>query len=71
MSDTIEPGIYRHYKNKRYEVLGEATHSETQETLVVYRCLYGDFDLWVRPKEMFFETVTLDGRQQPRFALET
>lgn len=64
------PGIYRHYKGPLYEVLGGAQHSETEERLVVYRALYGDYGLWVRPLAMFNETVEKDGRQQPRFALE-
>lgn len=59
----IEPGLYRHYKGNDYEVVGVATHSETGESLVVYRALYGEFGLWVRPLEMFEELV--DGR--PRF----
>ena len=59
----IEPGLYRHYKGNDYEVVGVATHSETGESLVVYRALYGEFGLWVRPLEMFDELV--DGR--PRF----
>ena len=59
----IEPGLYRHYKGNDYEVVGIATHSETGESLVVYRALYGEFGLWVRPLEMFEELV--DGR--PRF----
>ena len=64
----IEPGLYRHYKGQQYEVLGLATHSETEESLVVYRALYGDFGLWVRPAEMFEETVEVDGAAVPRFA---
>ena len=63
----LQPGRYRHYKGKDYEVIGIATHSETQEKLVVYRTLYGDFDLWVRPLAMFTETVTVEGEQVPRF----
>jgi len=63
-----KPGRYRHYKGKDYEVIGIARHSETGEPLVVYRCLYGDFDLWVRPLAMFAESVKVDGRQVPRFA---
>ena len=59
----IEPGLYRHYKGNDYEVVGVATHSETGEELVVYRALYGEFGLWVRPLAMFVESV--DGR--PRF----
>lgn len=49
----IEPGIYRHFKGNRYEVLGVAKHSETEEPLVVYRALYGEGGLWARPYEMF------------------
>ncbi|MDT8428346.1 MAG: DUF1653 domain-containing protein [Pseudomonadales bacterium] len=70
MSKTIpEPGIYTHYKGKQYEVIGLATHSETGETLVVYRPQYGERGLWVRPLGMFTETVTWpDGSLKPRFA---
>jgi len=64
------PGIYRHYKGALYEVLGTAQHSESEEPLVVYRALYGDYGLWVRPLDMFTESVTRDGQTQPRFALE-
>jgi len=64
----IEPGLYRHYKGQDYEVLGVATHSETGESLVVYRALYGEFGLWVRPETMFSETVEVDGVTVPRFA---
>ncbi|WP_111643141.1 DUF1653 domain-containing protein [Marinimicrobium alkaliphilum] len=65
---TPEPGLYRHYKGSDYEVIHTATHSETGEQLVVYRCLYGDYSWWVRPLAMFTETVTLDGKEQARFA---
>lgn len=65
----IKAGRYRHYKGRDYEVIGIATHSETEEKLVVYRCLYGDYDLWVRPVEMFTETVTVGGQTMPRFRL--
>lgn len=61
------PGRYRHFKGNEYEVLGVARHSETDERLVVYRPLYGDGGLWVRPAAMFAETVTRDGRDVPRF----
>ncbi|WP_447529770.1 DUF1653 domain-containing protein [Vreelandella sp. TE19] len=64
------PGIYRHYKGALYEVLGTARHSESEEELVVYRALYGEYGLWVRPLEMFNEHVSIEGRDQPRFALE-
>jgi len=66
----LEAGIYRHYKGSRYEVLGVARHSETEEVLVVYRALYGDFGLWVRPLKMFQEKVMVDGRQCMRFEIE-
>jgi hypothetical protein len=63
------PGRYRHYKGKDYQVVGLARHSETEEVLVVYKLLYGDFSLWVRPQAMFTSTVTLpDGTVTPRFA---
>jgi len=64
------PGIYRHYKGSLYEVLGTARHSESEEPLVVYRALYGEYGLWVRPLAMFTETVTKEGHTQARFALE-
>ena len=64
---SLRPGRYRHYKGKDYEVVGLATHSETEEKLVVYRTLYGEFDLCVRPLEMFVGTVELDGEPTPRF----
>lgn len=67
---TPVPGIYRHYKGSLYEVLGTAQHSESEEHVVVYRALYGEYGLWTRPLEMFTETVTIDGHVQPRFALE-
>lgn len=70
MSDEpITPGRYRHYKGPEYEVLFEARHSESEELHVVYRALYGEHGLWVRPKAMFGEKVTVDGVDQPRFAL--
>jgi len=64
----ITPGIYRHYKGQRYQVIGTARHSETGEALVVYIPLYGDGGFWVRPLGMFREAVEVDGRQVPRFA---
>lgn len=64
----IPPGRYRHYKGKEYEVLGIASHSETLEPMVVYRKLYDDGGLWVRPAAMFAETVIVDGKTQPRFS---
>ena len=61
------PGKYRHYKGGLYEVVGIARHSETQEKLVVYRPLYGEGGLWVRPLPMFLETVLVNGVTTPRF----
>lgn len=66
--ESVAPGRYRHYKGNQYEVIGTARHSETLEELVVYRALYGDHGLWVRPKAMFLETVSVAGRDVPRFA---
>ena len=65
--ESIKPGRYRHFKGKEYEVLGVARHSETQEELVVYRALYGDFGLWVRPVSMWNKTVERDGKTFRRF----
>lgn len=62
-----EPGVYRHFKGNYYELLGVARHSETLEELVVYRALYGERGLWVRPLSMWNETVTRDGKTVPRF----
>lgn len=67
MTRQVAPGRYRHYKGKDYEVIGTARHSETEEWLVVYRCLYGDYSLWVRPLDMFNETVDVAGEEVPRF----
>lgn len=64
----LTPGRYRHYKGKDYEVIGLARHSESLESMVVYRALYGAGGLWVRPLAMFLETVESDGRRMPRFA---
>lgn len=63
----IKIGKYKHYKNKDYEVIGLARHSETLEDMVVYRALYGDHVLWVRPVKMFEEFVEIDGQKVPRF----
>jgi hypothetical protein len=61
-------GIYRHYKGQYYALVDYAHHSETMELLVVYRALYGAFDLWVRPAAMFHESVMWEGEERPRFA---
>lgn len=63
----IKPGKYRHYKGKDYDVLEVATHTETEEKLVIYRALYGEFGLWARPLAMFMETVEVEGEVVPRF----
>jgi hypothetical protein len=67
----IQPGLYEHYKGKRYEVIGLARHSETKEELVVYKALYetefGSDSLWVRPLKMFTENVHVNGKDVPRF----
>lgn len=70
VSGLITPGIYRHYKGKDYLVTGVAHHSETREPLVVYRCLYDDYSLWVRPLTMFTETVMVDNQAVPRFRFQ-
>lgn len=67
-----EPGIYKHYKGKHYEVLGVAYHSETLEKLVVYKALYNSKEfglesLWVRALDVFNENVIIDGEEVPRF----
>ena len=63
----MKPGRYRHYKGQDYEVLGVARHSETEEEYVVYRQLYGAGGLWIRPLEMFLESVTIGETVVPRF----
>ena len=65
----IKPGRYRHFKGNEYEVLGTARHSETEEELVVYRALYGEGGLWVRPVSMWNETVERNGQRLHRFSL--
>lgn len=64
---TISPGKYRHYKGNDYLVIAIAKHSETEEEMVVYRCLYGDRSLWVRPVSLFNDTVEADGGKILRF----
>ena len=61
------PGYYRHYKNLLYQVLGTVRHSESLEPLTLYKALYGEQGLWVRPAAMFNETVDINGVIQPRF----
>jgi len=62
------PGLYRHYKGLLYEVVGTVRHSESLEAMTLYRALYGEQGLWVRPAAMFNEKVVIDGIRQPRFA---
>jgi cupin 2 domain-containing protein len=64
---TVQPGRYQHYKGMEYTLIGVARHSETLEELVVYWQEYGEHGLWVRPRQMFLETVTVDGQDVPRF----
>ena len=64
----IKLGKYRHYKGGEYEVIGVANHSETLERMVVYRALYGDGEIWVRPLSMWNESVVLNGIAVPRFS---
>ena len=63
----IKLGKYRHYKGKEYQVIGIAKHSETLEDLVVYKALYGEGQMWVRPVKMFEEMVAVDEKETPRF----
>ena len=63
----IKAGKYRHFKGNEYQVLGTVRHSETEEELVLYRTLYGDYSLWVRPVAMFFDAKEVAGKMVPRF----
>ena len=63
----IQKGIYRHYKGNHYEVLMTAQHSETEAWMVVYRALYGEKGIWVRPYDMFTGNVVIDGNEVKRF----
>ena len=65
---TLRPGIYKHYKGDLYEVITTARHSETEEWMVVYKALYGEKGMWVRPYEMFVEKVEVDRVMVDRFA---
>ena len=67
MMNEIKLGRYRHFKGGEYEVVGIAKHSETCESMVVYRAMYGEGGLWVRPAAMFLETVERDGKRFARF----
>lgn len=63
----LKPGRYRHFKGKEYQLIGIARHSETLEEMVIYRALYGEGGLWIRPVSMWNEQVERDGYQGPRF----
>ena len=65
--ENIKNGIYRHYKGNLYEVIGIAKHSETLEEMVVYRALYGEGEIWVRPAKMWNEIIFVDNKQVKRF----
>ena len=65
----LRPGRYRHFKGNEYELLYVARHSETMEPMVVYRALYGEGGIWVRPAAMWSETIDRDGYHGPRFAI--
>ena len=67
MNEVLKKGIYRHYKGNEYEVLMVAKHSETEEEMVVYRALYGEYGIWVRPLAMFTEKVEVNGKTVDRF----
>ena len=71
MTTELSTGRYQHYKGGEYEVIGVARHSETDERVVVYRPLYGERALWVRPLSMLTESVMVEGESRPRFRLIT
>jgi hypothetical protein len=65
----VKPGRYRHYKGQEYDVIGCARHTETEEEFVVYRALYGEHGLWVRPAALFLEPALVEGKPVARFTL--
>lgn len=68
--DLPKKGIYRHFKGNRYELVDFAKHSETLETMVIYRALYGEGGLWVRPLSLWSEEIERDGKLFKRFELD-
>ena len=66
----IQKGIYRHYKGNLYEVIGMAKHSETAADMVIYKALYGENEIWVRPAYMWDEVIEVNGEQAKRFTPE-
>jgi len=64
----IQPGLYQHFKGNYYRVFQVATHSESEEQLVIYQALYGERGFWARPLAMFTEIIERDGKRQARFA---
>lgn len=71
MLQKIKNGVYRHYKGNKYEVIGMATHSETLEEMVIYKALYDDGKVWVRPAAMWNEEITINGKSVKRFQIIT
>lgn len=69
MKPELVKGRYRHYKGQDYQVIDLVRHSENEQWLVLYQPLYGEQQLWVRPYDMFIESVEIDGHSQPRFDL--
>ncbi len=67
-NNLLPTGFYRHYKGRYYQLLAVVRHSEEDAPYALYRALYGDFGLWVRPLAMFTESVSIDGEPLPRFA---
>lgn len=63
----VQKGMYKHFKGNLYELVDVARHSENLEEMVIYKALYGDFGLWIRPLKMFFEDVEVDQKKVPRF----
>ena len=63
----MKTGVYEHYKGSKYQVIDTVRHSETEELMVLYRTMYGNQDLWVRPYDMFCENITIDSKTVPRF----